>query len=381
MVALTANGEVVGKSIANQSGEWTIILEEPLKPGNYDVGLEVHDEKGASIEESEQRLIVSVPEGGKEQPLVVLNSPDAPSNILQKPEGDELIAQLPAQQDAGEAGLPGQCRLRLEDARRRQERTSRQGQGAPRPGTYGALRERQPSQLSGGQQQRVALARALTTKPSVLLLDEPLSALDPFLRIRMREELKRLQTELGISFVHVTHSQQEAMALADLVVVMNDGIIEQVGAPRDVYNKPKTAFVARFIGGHNVLAGDVAGHNSCHSILNGPGGERFLVGKSEAALGSKVSFALRADKVDILGGEDAFKAVGADVSAEASTNRLTLSVGSVEYQGAVVALRLRGEGADEFSITMDEGKFYEQPVAVGERIAVGWDARDAHLLT
>ncbi|MEM8702973.1 MAG: LysM peptidoglycan-binding domain-containing protein [Pseudomonadota bacterium] len=98
MVALTANGEVVGKSIANQAGEWTIILEEPLKPGDYDVGLEVHDEKGASIEESEQRLIVSVPEGGKEQPLVVLNSPDAPANILQKPATGAQIAELPAQQ-------------------------------------------------------------------------------------------------------------------------------------------------------------------------------------------------------------------------------------------------------------------------------------------
>ncbi|WP_421982542.1 LysM peptidoglycan-binding domain-containing protein [Roseibium sp.] len=103
MVALTANGEVVGKSIANQAGEWTIILEEPLKPGDYDVGLEVHDEKGTSIEESEQRLIVSVPEGGKEQPLVVLNSPDAPSNILQKPETDDLIAQLPAQEGTEQA--------------------------------------------------------------------------------------------------------------------------------------------------------------------------------------------------------------------------------------------------------------------------------------
>lgn len=103
MVALTANGEVVGKSIANQAGEWTIILEEPLKPGNYDVGLEVHDEKGASIEESEQRLIVSVPEGGKEQPLVVLNSPDAPSNILQKPATDTVIAELPNAQGTGQA--------------------------------------------------------------------------------------------------------------------------------------------------------------------------------------------------------------------------------------------------------------------------------------
>lgn len=103
MVALTANGEVVGKSIANQAGEWTIILEEPLKPGDYDVGLEVHDEKGTSIEESEQRLIVSVPQGGKEQPLVVLNSPDAPSNILQKPETDDLIAQLPVQEGTEQA--------------------------------------------------------------------------------------------------------------------------------------------------------------------------------------------------------------------------------------------------------------------------------------
>jgi putative spermidine/putrescine transport system ATP-binding protein len=101
----------------------------------------------------------------------------------------------------------------------------------------------------------VALARALITNPSVLLLDEPLSALGPFLRVRMRAELKRLQTELGISFVHVTHSQEEAMALSDLVVVMNNGLIEQTGAPRDVYNHPQTAFVARFIGGHNVLQG------------------------------------------------------------------------------------------------------------------------------
>ncbi|HEV3396705.1 MAG TPA: ABC transporter ATP-binding protein, partial [Xanthobacteraceae bacterium] len=114
--------------------------------------------------------------------------------------------------------------------------------------------ERLPAQLSGGQQQRVALARALITNPQILLLDEPLSALDPFLRIRVRAELKRLQNELGISFIHVTHSQDEAMALADLIVVMNAGRIEQAGAPRDVFNAPKTAFVAQFIGGHNVIA-------------------------------------------------------------------------------------------------------------------------------
>ncbi|NND72719.1 MAG: ABC transporter ATP-binding protein [Rhodothermales bacterium] len=112
---------------------------------------------------------------------------------------------------------------------------------------------RLPDQLSGGQQQRVALARSLITEPSVLLLDEPLSALDPFLRIRMRAELSRLQRELGITFIHVTHSQDEAMALSDRIVLMNNAVIEQAGTPMEVFNKPKTEFVARFMGGHNVI--------------------------------------------------------------------------------------------------------------------------------
>jgi putative spermidine/putrescine transport system ATP-binding protein len=113
---------------------------------------------------------------------------------------------------------------------------------------------RLPAQLSGGQQQRVALARALITEPQILLLDEPLSALDPFLRVKMRGELKRLQRELGISFVQVTHGQEEAMALADHIVVMNQGRIEQQGSARDIFHHPRTEFVARFIGGHNVLS-------------------------------------------------------------------------------------------------------------------------------
>ena len=117
-----------------------------------------------------------------------------------------------------------------------------------------ALADRLPAQLSGGQQQRAALARALITNPQVLLLDEPLSALDPFLRIRMRSELKKLQRELGITFIHVTHGQDEALALADEIVVMNNAVIEQAARARDVFNAPQTEFVARFIGGHNVLS-------------------------------------------------------------------------------------------------------------------------------
>mgnify|MGYP001034807513 CR=1 FL=1 len=114
-------------------------------------------------------------------------------------------------------------------------------------------KDKLPSQLSGGQQQRVALARALICKPDVVLLDEPLSALDPFLRIQMRKELKHLQQKLGLTFVHVTHSQEEAFALADLAVVMRDGYIEQQGNPRDIFERPVSAFVADFIGGHNVI--------------------------------------------------------------------------------------------------------------------------------
>ena len=117
--------------------------------------------------------------------------------------------------------------------------------------------DRLPAQLSGGQQQRVALARALITNPRVLLLDEPLSALDEYLRLRMRGELRRMQKQLGITFVHVTHTQLEAIAVADMVVVMDQGQIEQAGSANSIYNTPRTAYVARFIGGQNVLSGKV----------------------------------------------------------------------------------------------------------------------------
>ena len=116
-----------------------------------------------------------------------------------------------------------------------------------------AHKDKLPSQLSGGQQQRIALARALICKPEVVLLDEPLSALDTFLRIQMRKELKQLQKQLGLTFIHVTHSQEEAFALADLAVVMRDGYIEQMDKPKTIFEKPASAFVADFIGGHNVI--------------------------------------------------------------------------------------------------------------------------------
>ncbi len=121
----------------------------------------------------------------------------------------------------------------------------------------GPMARRKPAQLSGGQQQRVAVARALINRPDVLLLDEPLGALDLKLRRQMQIELKRIQTEVGITFVHVTHDQEEAMTMADTIAVMNSGRIEQMGAPPDIYETPHTAFVANFLGQSNLIPGEV----------------------------------------------------------------------------------------------------------------------------
>ncbi|WP_269582579.1 ABC transporter ATP-binding protein [Roseibium sp. Sym1] len=201
-----------------------------------------------------------------------------------------------------------------------------------------AYAERLPAQLSGGQQQRVALARALITEPSVLLLDEPLSALDPFLRIKMRLELKKLQRELGISFIHVTHSQDEALALADDIIVMNGGRIEQAGSPRDVFNAPATEFVARFIGGHNVLQQHGA------------------------------SVALRADRLLVK------KTAGEDGAL------LTANVRDVEYLGSTVNLALDAGGAGDLTAALTDEAFFQDPIEIGATVFLTWKPEDAHQL-
>ncbi len=206
-------------------------------------------------------------------------------------------------------------------------------------GQYG---ERLPAQLSGGQQQRVALARALITEPQIVLLDEPLSALDPFLRTKMRVELKSLQRRLGIIFVHVTHSQDEAMALADLAVIMKDGRIEQAGSPRELFNAPRTAFVAKFIGGHNVL--------------EGAGG----------------AFAVRADRLH-LSRPPAVRPLTTPAA------NLQAVVRSVEYQGTFVQLTLDGAGS-EITATLDEPTFDATPFQPGDAVAVSWSEADVHRL-
>ena len=205
---------------------------------------------------------------------------------------------------------------------------------------------RLPAQLSGGQQQRVALARALITDPQVLLLDEPLSALDPFLRIKMREELKALQTRLGISFIHVTHSQDEAMALADLVVVMNQGKIEQAASAREVFNKPASAFVAKFIGGHNVIPAAVART------------------KGEGAF-----VAIRADRIVLQPG-----------TAPVDATSLSGVTRSVEYLGSTVQVGIDVAGLDTLSAVVPEARFDANPVAPGQPVVLSWTPKDVHVL-
>ena len=134
------------------------------------------------------------------------------------------------------------------------------------------LADRAIQQLSGGQQQRVGLARALVTRPDVLLLDEPLGSLDANLRLRMQRELRRLNTDFGVAFVHVTHTQTEAFAVSDRVVIMNMGRIEQIGPPEDVTHRPKNLFVAQFVGKNNILAGEITGVENGVATVTGPAG-------------------------------------------------------------------------------------------------------------
>jgi spermidine/putrescine transport system ATP-binding protein len=156
---------------------------------------------------------------------------------------------------------------------------------------------RKPSQLSGGQQQRVALGRALINEPGVLLLDEPLGALDLKLRRQMQIELKRIQTEIGISFVHVTHDQEEAMTMADTIAVMNNGLIEQMGAPDDLYENPVTTFVANFLGQSNLIMTDVIDSSGAEVAVDCQGQKLGVTAARCHAQGRKAWLGIRPEKI------------------------------------------------------------------------------------
>lgn len=226
-----------------------------------------------------------------------------------------------------------------------------------------AYATRRPAQLSGGQQQRVALARALITDPEALLLDEPLSALDPFLKIRMRAELKKLQKTLGITFVHVTHSQEEAMALADLIVIMNNGRIEQAAKPRTVFERPATAFVARFMGDHNVLSGRVTAIEDGIVTLEVPEGQSFTVRDIEQEVGKPIDIGIRTDRVRL------------EPALEKSLGFQGV-VSNVEYRGASVKIAVIGAGSDDFTVILSDADYFRKPVSVGDAVSLSWALED-----
>ncbi len=165
----------------------------------------------------------------------------------------------------------------------------------------GGRGERRPRELSGGQQQRVALARALVNRPRALLLDEPLGALDLKLRQAMQVELKRIQREVGITFVYVTHDQNEALTMSDRIAVMNDGAIEHLGSPRDIYEHPKTRFVAGFIGTSNLLSGTATQVDDGRAIIEVSPDERIVVPVGDRAIapGSPLELTVRPEKIEI----------------------------------------------------------------------------------
>ena len=201
--------------------------------------------------------------------------------------------------------------------------------------------DRLPAQLSGGQQQRVALARALITNPSILLLDEPLSALDPFLRIKMRSELKVLQKKLGITFIHVTHSQDEAMALADMIVVMNKGIIEQVGSPYEIFNNPKNQFIATFVGGHNVI------------------------------FKNKKTYSIRMDHINLNLKE---------TNHLKHNNVNSFIVKEIEFQGQIVKVSGKTKNYGELSVQLSDEMFLKNKFKLEDEVFISWDHKRESLL-
>ena len=199
---------------------------------------------------------------------------------------------------------------------------------------------RLPDQLSGGQKQRVALARALITKPKILLLDEPLSALDPALRIDMRAELKQMQRELGITFIHVTHSQDEALALATIGVVMNEGRIEQFANPIELFNKPANVFVADFVGGHNIMK-----------------------------LGAS-TYSLRADKLKLIG-----------TSKKPKNKVPSFKIKDIEFLGSSISVTLVGSDDLTLKAKVMDQDFYKHNFEIEQDVYCDWDENDLHQLS
>jgi spermidine/putrescine ABC transporter ATP-binding subunit len=227
-----------------------------------------------------------------------------------------------------------------------------------------------PSMLSGGQQQRVALARALVMKPRVLLLDEPLGALDLKLRKEMQVELKRIQAQVGITFIYVTHDQGEALSMSDRVAVMSNGLIEQIDEPRAIYDRPLTPFVADFIGDMNFLTGEVVEAADGGFAVDAGSGV-VVRGRGYAARGTRVRVGIRPERM-----------IAATTSPNGSANRADAEVIAKMYLGDQIQIVAKLPGLGD--VTVREQRASADPaldnIHPGDRIVVSWDAAAPLLL-
>ena len=234
------------------------------------------------------------------------------------------------------------------------------------------LADRKPRALSGGQQQRVALARVLVTKPKALLLDEPLGDLDRLLQLRMRVELRNLQRQLGLMFIHVTHNQEEALSMADRIVVMNDARIQQVADPLTIATRPETELVARFMGDNNIIRGKVSERNGDRVTVVGDQDVRTTVIAPDAdtKVGDDVLVSVRAAAVVVA--EDG-------AGAAASANSAECEILFVEFLGDLVKLHL-SVGGERMLAKVSGDRYPAFRGREGERLRITWKEEDAQLL-
>jgi len=230
---------------------------------------------------------------------------------------------------------------------------------------------RKPAQLSGGQQQRVALGRALVNEPGVLLLDEPLGALDLKLRRQMQIELKRIQTDVGITFVHVTHDQEEAMTMADTIAVMNHGIIEQMGAPGELYENPLTTFVANFLGQSNLVMTEVLGPRGESVIVDCQGQKVEVESSRSHASGAKAWLGVRPEKIS---------AVPTGAGADSGANVLTGGrVTDVSFVGVSTQYLVNMPWGQELMV-FEQNTGQRAPLENGAEVDLSWAPAHAFLL-
>lgn len=224
------------------------------------------------------------------------------------------------------------------------------------------IAERKPTQLSGGQQQRIALARAIVNRPALLLLDEPLGALDLKLRRQMQIELKWIQNEVGLTFVHVTHDQEEAMTMADTIAVMNEGRIEQMGSPADLYDNPKTTFVANFLGQSNLIKGTITGNDGSSHVVDLFGQKVAIPQQRNHSKDASVLAGIRPEKIRI-------HSAGTQVSGNVLNGGVIVDV---SYIGVSTQYQVEMPWKQELMV-FEQNDDGQPPLDKGDHVVLSWE--------